>query len=127
MLHPEVQFIECTEGYEAPVPKSFWNALSPAGGESADTPCPKLESIFITTYTDGVSYTSLSDCLRNRQIAGFKLNRLEILDYHGIMSALEMDVLHHEFYPLVGTVKVGNSFGSRSLVSPFRFATRGVC
>ena len=125
MLHPEVQFIECTEGYEAPVPKSLWDALSPPGGESADTPCPKLESIFITTYTYEVSYTSLSDCLRNRQIAGFTLRRLEILDHHGLMSALEMDVLHHEFYPLVGTVKVCNSFGSRSLVSPVQSCEPG--
>ena len=120
LSHPEVRFIECKEGSGVPVPKSFWNALSPTGGENTDVPCPKLESIFITTYTDEViaSFTSLFDCLRNRKIAGFTLKRLEILDFYGFMSALEIDGFHHEFYPIVGTVKTGRHFGSRSRVSP---------
>ena len=125
--HPEVGFIECKEGCGAPVLKSLWDALSPTGGENTDVPCPMLESILITTYTDEViaSFASLSDCLRNRKIEGFTLKHLEILDVHGFMSALEIDGFHHEFYPLVGTVKAGNYYGSRSLVSPVQICEPG--
>ena len=125
--HPEVRFIECKEGCGAPVLKSLWDALSSTGGENTDVPCPKLESILITTYTDEViaSFASLSDCLRNRKIEGFTLKHLEILDVHGFMSALEIDGFHHEFYPLVGTVKAGDYYGSRSLVSPVQICEPG--
>ena len=115
--HSGVRFIECTEGYESPASESLWNALTPTGGESADVPCPKLESILITVYTDEVSFTSLSDCLRNRQIAGFMLKHLRMLDYHRSMDGMDIDGLHQMFDPLVGAVEAGNSFGTRSKVN----------
>jgi hypothetical protein len=117
--HPEVRSIECTEGCGAPVSKSLWNALSPTGGEGAGVACPKLESISITTYTDEISFTSLSDCLRNRQIAGFTLKHLNMLDFHGFMGEVDLDEFHQEFDLLVETVEAGGRFGSKPGVSPF--------
>ena len=125
--HPEVRFIECTEFCGISVSNSLWNALAPLGGENAEVPCPKLESIFILTYTDEVSFTSLRDCLRNRQIAGFTLKRLKLLDDHALMLDMDMDRFREEFNPLVGTVEAGNRYRSKRRVSPVLIVSWSMC
>ena len=114
MSHPEVRSIECTEFCGIPVSRSLWDALSLAEGEDTGVPCPRLESIFITSYTDQVSFTPLSDCLRNRQTAGFKLRHLKILDYHRLMTHRHSE----EFRPLVEVVEANEPGRSRQRVSP---------
>ena len=60
--HPEVRSIECSEFCGVAVSRSLWDTLSPAG-EDTGVPCPKLELILITLYTDDVVFTPLADCL----------------------------------------------------------------
>jgi hypothetical protein len=98
--HPEVRSIECTEFFPLALSKSLWDALSPAG-EDNGVPCPRLESVLITSFTKDmvVVFTPLSDCLRKRQTAGFKLRRLRMVDYHQLVT--DMDGFYEEFDPLV--------------------------
>lgn len=112
--HPEVRSIECTEFCGTPVSRSLWNALLPAEEEGTDIPCPKLESILITLYTIEVLFTPLSNCLRSRQTAGFKLKHLKVLDYHRLMAYRYAE----EFRPLVEVVEADEPEGSRLRVSP---------
>ena len=102
MSHPEVRSIECIEFYGRGVSRSLWDALLPAG-EGIGIPCPSLESISITSYTDEAIFTPLSDCLRHRQATGFKLKRLKMDDFHRSMA--NMDEFHEEFGPLVEAVE----------------------
>ena len=102
MSRPEVRSIECTEFCGRGVSRSLWDALVPAG-EGIVIPCPSLESISVTSYTNDVVFTPLSDCLRHRQAAGFKLKRLKIEDYHRFMP--NMDGFHEEFVPLAEVVE----------------------
>ena len=102
MSHPEVRSIECTEFCGSPVSRSLWDALLPSG-EGIGIPCPSLESISITSYTKDVVFTPLSDCLRHRQAAGFKLKRLKMDDRHRLI--LNMDGFHKEFGPLAEVVE----------------------
>ena len=101
-LHPEVRSIECTVFHRMPVSRTLWDALSPAG-EDAGIVCPKLESIFILSYPRDVVFTPLSDCLRNRQAAGFKLTRLRVGNHRQLIT--DMDGFHEEFGPLVDIVE----------------------
>ena len=80
------------------VSRSLWDALSPAG-EDTGIPCPKLESILITSYTNETVFTPLADCLRKRQTVGFKLRRFRMVDYHQLIA--DMDGFDEEFGPLV--------------------------
>ena len=98
-LHPEVRSVEFG-GYH--VSRTLWDALSPAG-EDTDILCPRLESVSITLFTRNVTLTALSDCLRNRQTAGFKLRHLKVLDSHVNMGG--MDMLYERFGPLVEVIK----------------------
>jgi hypothetical protein len=116
MSHPEVRSIKCVDSSGVPVSRSLWDALSPAG-EDAGILCPKLDSVSITPYTGDVTFTSLSDCLRNRQTAGFKLKRLRTVYYHRWMEG--MDNFDEEFGPLVEVVEADrpNTLGEQR-VSP---------
>jgi hypothetical protein len=114
-FHSEIQSIHCTELSGIPVSAALWNALLPAGGEGAGVPCPRLESIYITSFTRDVPFTPLSNCLRNRQTAGSKLKYLDILDYHGLLA--DVRGFHEEFGPLVETAKVTQT-GYTERVSP---------
>ena len=115
MSHPEVRSIECTEFYQVAVSRSLWDALSPVG-EDPDIPCPRLESIFITSYTRDVTFTPLSDCLRKRQAAGFKLRRFKMVDFHLVMT--DMDEFHKEFSPLVEVLEAPKPSKVAQRVSP---------
>jgi hypothetical protein len=122
--HSEVRSIECKEFCGVPVSATLWNALSPTGEEDAGVPCPRLESISITSFTTDMVYAPLTNCLRNRQIAGSKLKCLDILDYHGLLT--DAQEFHEEFDPFVGTVKVDkNGFSGR--VSPVSIRELGMC
>ena len=114
--HPDVRSIECAEFCTMSVSRSLWDGLSPAGEGDTGVPCPRLESISITSYAGDMLLTPLSDCLRNRQTAGFKLRCLKMTDYHRSMT--NMDGFREEFGPLVGTVETSkpNRFSQR--VSP---------
>ena len=118
MSHPEVRSIECAEFCGMPVSRSLWDALSPAGEGGTDVPCPRLESILITSYTNNVEFTPLSACLRNRQTAGFKLGRLKIMDYHRLMNHGYAE----EFGPLVEAVEADKPrrFDQRVSLVPMR-------
>ena len=112
--HPEVRSIECIEYCGVSVPRSLWDALSPAG-EDATVPCPRLESILITSYTGGmVHFPALSDCLQNRQTAGFKLRRLKMTDFHRMMTYR----FREEFGPLAEAVEIDGLNGFVQRVSP---------
>ena len=122
MSHPQVRSIECSEFFRVAVSRSLWDALSPAG-EDAGIPCPRLESIFITSYTKDVVFTPLSDCLRKRQAAGFKLGRLRVVDYHRLIT--DMDGFHEEFGPLVEVLEARKLSRLVQRVSPV--SMRGNC
>lgn len=100
--HPEVRSIECAEFCQVPVSKSLWDALSPAG-EDAGVLCPRLESIFFTSYTGNVVFTHLLDCLRSRHTAGFKLRLFKMKDYHQLMTGVHR--FPEELYPFVEVVE----------------------
>ena len=76
-------------------------------GEDANVLCPRLESIYITTYTGEVVFIPLSDCLRRRKTAGFMLKHLKLLDVQGLMGHL--NEFCEEFYPLAEAVEAGDS------------------
>ena len=103
--HPQVRSIECSEFCNMPVSKSLWGGLSSPGEGDTDVPCPRLESILLTSFVNDVLFTPLSDCLRNRQTAGFKLGLLKFIDYHRFMS--DVDGFREEFGPLVEIVDTG--------------------
>ena len=114
MSHPGVRAIECAEFFRMPISRTLWNALSPTGGEDASVPCPGLESIsMIGWYAADPSFTALSDCLRGRQTAGFKLRHLKMIDYNGFLAYVEG--VRDEFSPLVEVVEVGED-GFRRMV-----------
>lgn len=115
MSHPEVRSIECSEFSRVAVSRSLWDALSPAR-EDTDIPCPKLESIFITLYTKGAVFTPLSDCLRKRQVAGFRLGRLRVVDSRRFTT--DVDGFHEEFGPLVEVLEAREPSGHVQRVSP---------
>jgi len=117
MLHPEVRSIECAEFRQLPVFKSLWDALSSAGEDTDILPCPKLESISITSYAGGIALTSLLDCLRNRQAAGFKLRHFKVADYHLLMDDMD-GRFHEEFDPLVEVVETDEPDRQLQRVSP---------
>ena len=101
-LHPEVRSIECTVSHRTPVSRSLWDALSPAG-EDTGILCPKLESIFVLSHPRDAVFTDLSNCLRNRQTAGFKLRCLRVKDSHGYLA--DLNGFREEFGPLVEVVE----------------------
>jgi len=112
--HPEVRSIECSEFCGVAVSRSLWDALSPSG-EDTGIPCPRLESILITSYTNDVVFTPLADCLRKRQTAGFKLRRFRMVDYHRFIT--DMDGFDEEFGPLVEVLEARKQSRSVQRVS----------
>ena len=100
---PGVRSIECCG---RGVSRSLWDALLPVG-EGIGIPCPSLESISVVSYTNDVVFTPLSDCLRHRQAAGFKLKRLKMDNRHRLVA--NMDGFHEEFDPLVEVVETHQS------------------
>jgi hypothetical protein len=120
MSHPGVRSIECTEFYRRPISGVFWNALTPAGEVNAEVPCPGLESIsIVVSYTKDVSYKHLSDCLRSRQTAGFKLKHLKMMNHNGLLA--DVEGFHEEFCPLVEMAEASARAGFREIVSPSRW------
>ena len=113
--HKEIRSIECTEFFRLAVSRSLWDALSPAG-ENAEIPCPRLESILITSYTDDVVFAPLLDCLRKRQAAGFKLRRLRVEDHHQLMT--DISGFNEEFGPLVEVLETRKPDRFAQRVSP---------
>lgn len=100
MSHPEVRSIECAEFWKMPISRTFWDGLSPVEEEGIDVPCPGLESIVVVvSCTPDSSFTPLSDCLRNRQTAGFKLRHLKMMDHRGFLA--DVEGFNDEFGPLV--------------------------
>ena len=122
--HLEVRSIECMERFQKPVSRSLWDALSPTA-EDTSVPCPRLEAIFVTSYTDDVVFTPLFNCLRNRETAGFKLRHLRMVDYHKIMA--NMYGFHEEFGPLVEVVEASKPDRFVQKVSPFSMCDLGIC
>jgi len=121
--HPEVRSIECTEFCGIPVSSSLWDALSPAGEGDTDIPCPKLESIFIGSYTGEVDSAPLAKCLRNRQTVGFKLGHLKIRAHHRSMKCGYAE----EFLPLVEVVEADEPSKPWQQVSPVPTGELSVC
>jgi len=122
--HPEVRSIECAEFCTISVSRSLWDGLSPAGEGDASVPCPRLESISITSYVQDMLFTPLSNCLRNRQTAGSKLRCLKMTDYHQFMT--NMDGFHEEFGPLVEAVEASKPRRFARRVSPVSMRELGM-
>ena len=113
--HPEVRSIECAELCGVPVSRSLWDALSPAR-EDTGIPCPRLESVLITSYTKDVDFRPLSDCLRKRQTAGFELRHLKLVDYRQLTT--DVNGFHEEFGPLVEVLEARKPSRLVQRVSP---------
>ena len=115
--HTQVRSIEYEQPSWVPASGTLWDALSPAGEEATDVPCPELESISVTSSFTmiGTSLTALSNSLRNRQAAGFKLRRLKMMDHKGFLADIEG--FHDEFGPFVETAESSGT-GYRQKVRP---------
>ena len=118
--HPEVQSIESTEFHGTPPSSPLWDALLPTGEEGADVPCPRLESILLTLPSEHKFPASLSNCLRNRQTAGFKLRRLKMVGLNGYLD--DVEEFHEELRPLVEIVEArGTELGRRVGAAAIRY------
>jgi len=121
--HPEVRSIECTEFCGVPVSSSLWDALSPIGEGDTGIPCPRLQSIFVGSYTGEVGVMPLANCLRNRQTVGFKLGHLKIKDHHRLMTHGYTE----EFSPLVEVVEADSPSKLKQQVSLISRSELSVC
>lgn len=101
--HPGVRSIGCYQHYSTSKYKTLWDALSPTQEDDPVVLCQNLESICFRVPSGKSELISLLACVRDRNIAGFKLRHLTI-DENG--STGEAYKMVEDFRPLVDVLKL---------------------